>query len=48
MGLRNGATVAEVADLISDLSERMGRHDTHHVEAGINISRAFKRVQDRT
>jgi site-specific recombinase XerD len=46
--LRNGATVAEVTDLIGDLSERMGRHYTRHVESEININRAFKRVQDKT
>jgi len=44
----NGATVAEVTDLIGDLSERMGRHNTRHVESEININRAFKRVQDKT
>jgi site-specific recombinase XerD len=45
--LRNGATVAVVTDLIGDLSERMGRHYTRHVESEININRASKRVQDK-
>jgi site-specific recombinase XerD len=46
--LRNGATIAEVTDQIGDLSERMGRHYTRHVESEININRAFNRVQDKT
>lgn len=37
-----------MTDLIGDLSERMGRHYTRHVESEININRAFKRVQDKT
>jgi len=37
-----------VTDLIGDLSERMGRNYTRHVESEININRAFKRVQDKT
>jgi hypothetical protein len=44
---RNGATDAEVASLIGDKSEAMGKHYTRHVEAENNISRAFKRVKDK-
>ena len=31
---RNGASDAEVADLIGDKSQRMGAHYTRHVECG--------------
>jgi hypothetical protein len=46
--LRNGATVAEVTDLIGDISERMGKHYTRHVESEINIKRAFSRLRDKS
>jgi integrase len=45
---RNGATNAEVADLLGDSSEAMGIHYTRHVERELNIIRAFERVQDKT
>jgi site-specific recombinase XerC len=45
--LRNGATIAEVAALIGDKSEAMGRHYTRHVEAENRIARAFKKVQQQ-
>jgi integrase len=41
---RNGASDAEVADLIGDKSKRMGEHYTRHVESEANIVRAFERV----
>jgi integrase len=42
---RNGATDGEIADLIGDKSEAMGKHYTRHVEAENNIIRAFERVK---
>jgi integrase len=42
---RNGATTREVADLIGDSSEAMGVHYTRHVEAEVNIIRAFSRIK---
>jgi hypothetical protein len=40
------ANNSEVADLLGDKSERMGKHDTRHVEAEANVIRAFTRVGD--
>jgi hypothetical protein len=34
-----------LADQIGDESERMGAHDTRHVEAEQNIIRAFSRTR---
>ena len=45
---RNGASDSEVAALIGDKSLRMGTHYTRHVEAEVNITRAFNRVKDKT
>jgi integrase len=45
---RNGATDAEVADLLGDKSQRMGTHYTRHVTREDNVIRAFKRVKDAT
>jgi hypothetical protein len=45
--LRNGATIQEITDLIGDVSERMGKHYTRHVQSEININRAFQRVKDK-
>jgi hypothetical protein len=42
---RNGASKPEVADLIGDVSEAMGGHYTRHVEAELNIIRAFDRIE---
>lgn len=44
---RNGASDGEVAELIGDRSERMGRHYTRHVEAEVSITRAFERVKQK-
>jgi integrase len=41
---RNGATTAEVTELIGDKSEAMGRHYTRHVESEVSIVRAFNRI----
>jgi hypothetical protein len=41
-----GANNSEVADLLGDKSERMGKHYTRHVEAEANVIRAFTRVGD--
>ena len=41
---RNGATTAEVTELIGDKSEAMGRHYTRHVESEVSIVRAFNRL----
>jgi hypothetical protein len=41
-----GANNTEVADLLGDKSERMGKHYTRHVEAEANVIRAFNRVRD--
>ena len=41
-----GANNAEVADLLGDKSERMGKHYTRHVEAEANVIRAFTWVRD--
>jgi hypothetical protein len=40
-----GATNREVADLLGDASEAMGGHYTRHVEAELNIIRAFDRIE---
>ncbi len=45
---RNGATDAEVADLLGDKSQRMGTHYTRHVTREDNVIRAFKRMKDAT
>lgn len=41
-----GANNAEVADLLGDKSEAMGKHYTRHVDSETNISRAFGRLKD--
>src|ERR1700716_3571232 len=41
-----GANNSEVADLLGDKSEGMGKHYTRHVEAEANVIRAFTRVRD--
>jgi hypothetical protein len=41
---RNGASDSEVAALIGDVSDKMGKHYTRHVEAEISIIRAFGRL----
>jgi integrase len=43
---RNGASNAEVAELIGDKSERMGAHYTRHVESEVAIVRAFQPDQE--
>lgn len=43
---RKGASNAEVAELIGDKSEAMGKHYTRHVESEINVTRAFNRLKD--
>jgi hypothetical protein len=45
---RNGASDEEIANLIGDKSEAMGKHYTRHVESEININRAFERVKDKS
>jgi hypothetical protein len=46
---RNGASDSEVAALIGDVSDKMGKHYTRHVEAEISIMHAFERVKkDKT
>ena len=40
-----GANNSEVADLLGDKSERMGKHYTRHVEAEANVIRAYTRVR---
>ncbi|MFA9263237.1 MAG: hypothetical protein ACEQSB_08030, partial [Undibacterium sp.] len=42
-----GASDGEVADLLGDKSERMGKHYTRHVEREVNVIRAFERVKDK-
>lgn len=44
---RLGATDGEVADLLGDKSERMGKHYTRHVEREVNVTRAFDRLKDK-
>jgi hypothetical protein len=44
---RNGASNAEVAELIGDKSEAMGKHYTRHVESEVNVIRAFNRLKDK-
>jgi integrase len=44
---RNGATDAEIADLLGDKSQRMGTHYTRHVTREDNVIRAFARVKDK-
>jgi integrase len=41
-----GANNSEIADLLGDKSERMGKHYTRHVESEVNVIRAFQRVKD--
>jgi integrase len=43
-----GASNAEVADLLGDKSEAMGKHYTRHVEAELNIVQAFTRIRGKT
>jgi len=43
-----GASNSEVADLLGDESESMGKHYTRHVDAESNVIRAFNRVKDKT
>ncbi|MET3965447.1 integrase [Bradyrhizobium sp. S3.9.1] len=43
---RTGATNSEVADLLGDKSEAMGKHYTRHVEREVNVVRAFNRAKD--
>ncbi|WP_316176538.1 MULTISPECIES: tyrosine-type recombinase/integrase [unclassified Bradyrhizobium] len=45
---RNGATDAEIADLLGDKSQRMGTHYTRHVAREDNAVRAFKRLKDKS
>jgi integrase len=40
-----GASNSEVADLLGDESESMGKHYTRHVDSENNINRAFSRVK---
>jgi integrase len=42
-----GASNAEVADLLGDKSESMGKHYTRHVDREVNVIRAFERVKDK-
>jgi hypothetical protein len=42
---RNGASDAEVTELIGDKSVTMGRHYTRHVESEVSIVRAFNRLK---
>ena len=42
-----GSNNSEIADLLGDKSERMGAHDTRHVESEANVIRAFQRVKDK-
>jgi integrase len=42
-----GASNSEVADLLGDESESMGKHYTRHVDAENNVIRAFTRVKDK-
>jgi hypothetical protein len=44
---RNGASDSEVAALIGDVSDKMRKHYTRHVEAEISIIRAFDRLKDK-
>lgn len=41
-----GASNAEVADLLGDKSEAMGKHYTRHVDRELNVVRAFNRLKD--
>lgn len=43
---RNGASDAEVTELIGDKSVAMGRHYTRHVESEVSIMRAFNRIKE--
>jgi integrase len=45
---RNGASNAEVAELIGDKSEAMGKHYTRHVESEVSVTRAFSRLKDKS
>jgi integrase len=42
-----GASNSEVADLLGDESENMGKHYTRHVDAENNVIRASTRVKDK-
>lgn len=44
---RNGATDAEIADLLGDRSQRMGTHYTRHVSREDNVIRAFERMKGK-
>lgn len=44
---RSGASDGEVADLLGDKSEAMGKHYTRHVEREVNVIRAFERVKGK-
>lgn len=44
---RNGATDAEVADLLGDRSQAMGTHYTRHVAREDNVVRAFERAMKK-
>jgi integrase len=44
---RNGASDGEVADLLNDKSERMGKHYTRHVKREQSVVRAFERLPPR-
>lgn len=43
---RTGANNSEVADLLGDKSEAMGKHYTRHVDSESNVVRAFNRLKD--
>jgi hypothetical protein len=44
---RHGASNSEVAELIGDKSEPMGKLYTRHVESEVSIVRAFERIKDK-
>jgi len=44
---RNGASDGEVADLLNDKSERMGKHYTRHVKREQSVVRAFERLKEQ-
>ena len=41
-----GANNSEIADLLGDESESMGKHYTRHVDSEVNVTRAFNRLKD--
>lgn len=43
---RNGATDAEIADLLGDKSQRMGTHYARHVAREDNVVRAYRRLKE--